>query len=96
MPVLDHEVHAAVIKTGDARYGCWNRPDKFKRSYWAVDRRFYPDGSFDLVSVRVPYTLSHECRYDGKGGLSGDDPSCEGCRHYKASDYVKHIMEQGK
>ena len=96
MPVLDHEVHPSVIKGPEHRYGCHNRPDKFARYYWAPERRFFPDGSFEIISVRVPHTLSNECRYDGKGGLSADDPGCEGCRHYKVSDYVKTISERGK
>ena len=40
--------------------------------------------------------MSTECRFDGKNGKTNDDPACEGCEHYKVSDYVKRITENGK
>lgn len=96
MPVLDHEIHPSTQHGADFRYGCWNRPDKRKASYWAPQRRSFPDGSFDVISVRIPFTMSHDCRFDGKNGHAGEDPGCEGCRHYKQSDYVKSILENGQ
>ena len=96
MPVIEHEVHASVVLSEGAKYGCWNRPDRFAKSYWAPNRRFYPDGSFEVISVRIPHNLSHDCRYDGKNGTAGEDPRCEGCRHYKASDYVRSVAERGR
>lgn len=67
----------------ESRSGCWNRPDKFKPSYWAPNRRYYPDGSFDVVSVRIPFRNSHECHFDGLEGTTGDSARCAGCRHNK-------------
>jgi len=96
MPVIEHAVHPRTQIKENHRYGCWNRPDRFKKSYWAPHRRIFPDGSFELVSVRVPFVMSHDCRYDGKNGKAGDDPYCEGCRHYKKSPYLAGVMENGK
>ena len=96
MPVIEHPVHEHGVRDAEHRYGCWNRPDRFKKSYWAPHRRTFPDGSFELVSVRVPFVMSHDCRYDGKNGKAGDDPYCEGCRHYKKSPYLAGVMENGK
>ena len=44
-----------------------------------------------MIAVRIPIPTSQECRYDGKGGQTGEDPGCEGCRHYKVSYYVKSL-----
>lgn len=96
MPVLDHAIHPSTQHGPDARYGCWGRSPAFKKSFWAPQRRYFPDGSFDLVSVRIPFRNSHDCRFDGKNGRSGEDPKCEGCHLYKQSNYVKEILENGK
>lgn len=91
MPVLDHPVHPLTKIGPDHRYACHNRPDRLKQSYIAPDRQYRADGKFDIRYVSIPFRLSHECRYDGKGGLTEEDPGCEGCRHYKGSDYVKSL-----
>lgn len=96
MPVLDHDIHPSTQVGKEHRYGCWNRADWFKPAYTAPDRRYLADGRFEVVSIYVPFSMSHDCRFDGKNGKAGDDPSCEGCRHYKQSDYVKTILEHGK
>lgn len=96
MPVLDHPIHPSTQHGADFRYGCWNRPSRFKPDYTAPQRRFYPDGSFDVISVCIPFRGSHDCHFDGKNGRVGDDPSCEGCRHYQVSSYVQDTLENGK
>lgn len=96
MPVLDHDIHPSTRIGPEHRYGCWNRPAQRAPSYTAPARRYYPDGHFDVVSVELSFTMSHDCRFDGKNGRAGDDPSCEGCGHYKQSNYVKSILENGK
>lgn len=51
MPVADYPVHPHGIRNADYRYGCWNRPDRFK----------------EVVTNGVeswPFRMSHECRYD--------------------------------
>lgn len=83
MPVEDHAIHPSTQKGEDFRYGCWNRPDEFKDSYWAAERRYFPDGSFEPVSVSVPFRMTHKCRHDGVAAMGIDDPACEGCRLYK-------------
>jgi hypothetical protein len=91
MPVLDHDVHPSVKIGEDHRYQCWNRPDRFALFYWAPQRIFHADGSFNTIPVRIPILTSHDCRYDGAGR---DDPHCAGCRHFLASEYAKKINER--
>ena len=93
MPVLEHEVHERVRQSADFRYGCHNRPLKFKKAYWAVGRRLFPDCSFEFIAVRVPHAMSHECRYD----LSLKDRNCEGCCHRGIGDsYAAGVRASGK
>lgn len=74
-------VHPLTV--GGERYGCNNdRPRQ--RGYWAVNRRHFPDGSFDLVSVRVPDNGSVLCRYDMRDG----DPKCAGCPNHSDDEYL--------
>lgn len=96
MPVIEHDVHPSTKIGPEHRYGCWNRPDRFKGHYVAPDRRYFPDGRFDTVAVGVAFQMSHDCRFDGKNGKEGDDPHCAGCRHYLASNHVRDVLENGK
>ena len=67
------EVHE---KTKDTpHYGCWNRAP-YRKSYWAPQRIYNPDGSFEVISVRIPDNMSKNCRgfY-----LWHTDPKCAGC-----------------
>lgn len=85
MPVVDHPVHPSTRKDTSVPYQCWNRADAFAPHYWAPQRRFYQDGSFDVVSVKIPFRNSHACHhYAGGPGLGQPlDVRCAGCRHYK-------------
>lgn len=79
MPVEDHAVHELVRIEQNKPYGCHNR-DGFKEAYSAPQRRAGANGyqpTFWLERVRVPYTMSRECRYD----MSINDPRCDGCKH---------------
>lgn len=68
-----------------AHYGCYNRTtNPKKRYYWATERNFFPDGSYDLVSVRVPVHTSTKCR---SFYLWGTDPRCVGCTADKDTEY---------
>jgi len=96
MPVIDHPIHPKTQIGADHRYGCWNRHDRFDKSYAVPARRYFPDGTFDMVSVKVSYRMSHDCRYDGNNGKEKDDPGCMGCRHYKKSQYLAHVAEKGR
>lgn len=77
MPVEDHPVHELTRLAPGAKWGCYNRPARFKPEYPAPNRRYCPDGTFDVVCVAVPFRMSHDCRHDG----SLEDPRCAGCRH---------------
>lgn len=77
MAVLDHPVSELVREAPDAKWGCWNRPDKFADGYYAPDRTYRPDGSFRDGHVFIRHVMSHECRNDA----SMTDRKCEGCRH---------------
>jgi len=46
-----------------------------KPHYWSPQRRYFPDGSFEMTSVRVPDPSSTDCMYD----MSETDSRCEGC-----------------
>lgn len=63
------------------KYGCWNRPDQFKPKYFAPARRYFPDGSFEMISEAVTFVNNHECHSDGTNGLGLADQGCIGCRH---------------
>lgn len=86
MPVLDHEVHPLTRQGADAKYGC-NSDRPRARSYWAPHRRVFPDGSFEVISVRVPDTMSEACRYD----LAEHDSKCNGCQREKDVDYLNRM-----
>lgn len=91
MPGLDHPVHEKVREKAGAKYGCHNRR-QFSKGYWAPQRRFYPDGSFEVVSVRIPHAMSKECRYD----KSLADSKCKDCQHAGTGEaYAKLISENG-
>ena len=59
-----------------------------KNSYWAPHRRDFPDGSFDIVSVRVPDTMSRGCR---NFFLWDTDPKCQGCEQPKDTEYAERM-----
>lgn len=83
MPVEDHAVHPSTRVGKDFRYGCWNRSDKFKEGYWAPQRRFFPDGRFEMKVTFIPFKMSHNCHHDRIDYAMGKaDTACEGCRHY--------------
>lgn len=46
-------------------YGCHNKPRDLP-GYHAPQRRFYPDGSFDMTTKFIPMVMSRDCRYDKK------------------------------
>jgi hypothetical protein len=71
MPVADHEIHPRTRHGADFRYGCFNRPDKFK---------MIVRGAECYGGQEWPFVNTHECRFD----LSANDAGCGGCRHAKA------------
>lgn len=76
------------------RHGCYNRKtDMRKRFYWATNRNYFPDGSFDLVSVRIPVNTSYKCRsfYSWEA-----DPLCAGCTALKDLEYQQRMMSEPK
>ena len=63
-----------------------------KPSYWAPSRRYYPDGSFEAISVRIPDKSSTECRYD----MSQTDSRCKGCHQVGVGNaYNEDIRKRG-
>lgn len=90
MAVLETSVHSLTI--GKPTYTtCQTK--KRKPSYWATDRRYYPDGSYEFVSVRVPDNSSKLCRYD----MSDIDSRCEGCPQVGlGKQYDQDIRSRGK
>lgn len=96
MPVIEHDVHPSTRVGPDYRHGCWNRPrPKVGKGggYYAPVRRYFPDGSFEIVSAFVSYRMSVECRYD----VSLRDAWCEGCDHAGSGEaYANEIRRAGK
>lgn len=83
----DHAYDAVhELTVGGEKYGCNNDKPRL-RGYWAVGRRYFPDGSFELVSVRVPDHMSKGCRYD----LADTDPKCAGCPREKDTAYLERM-----
>lgn len=76
-----------------ATYGCHNRKiATIRRFYWATNRNYFSDGSYDLVSVRVPVTSSTKCR---NFYMWDTDPMCAGCTTPKDTTF-KRRMEDHK
>jgi len=78
MPVDDKPVQERN-KQSPTYEACQNKVRK--KSYWAMNRRYYPDGSFDVVSVRIPDVTSTDCKYD----FWRTDPQCNGCQQKRAA-----------
>lgn len=99
-PVEDHPVHHSTKVGSGFRYGCHGKPRQ--RKTYQVKNGFVliHVGGGRYESVQMWKTIddfgSIECRYDGGHYAKQDDPACEGCQHYKTSEYVKRIMENGK
>ncbi len=92
MAVLEHAVHEKTREAAGAVWGCHNRPD-FKPGYWAPDRRYLPDGTFEVILVWVPHFGARECRND----ISLSDSKCDGCTYRGTGEaYSKMVRERGK
>ena len=79
MPVEDHDVHSKVKEKAGTKYGCFNRK-LYMEAYYAPNRKMGSSGYepiFFFERIRVPHTMSRECRYD----MSLKDVKCEGCEH---------------
>jgi ribosomal protein S27E len=89
MAGLDHPVSPLTVAK-PAYEACQNK--QRKPSYWATDRRYFPDGSYEFVSVRIPDNSSKTCRYD----MSQIDSRCEGCPQVGVGNaYNEHIRKIG-
>ena len=89
MPGEDHDTHELTV--AKSTYTTCQTKQR-KPSYWATDRRYFPDGSYEFVSVRVPDTSSTTCRYD----MSQNDSRCDGCPQVGVGNaYNEHIRKIG-
>jgi hypothetical protein len=95
MPVEDHAVHHKVIEKAGTKYGCHNRQG-FNEAYYAPNRFAGTTGHqpiWWLERVRIPFTMSRECRYD----MSLRDVKCEECKHRGSGEaYAAKVRENGK
>ena len=93
MPVIEHAVHDKVRIDANTPYGCHDR--EFSEAYSAPNRRAGTNGyqpTFWLERVRIPHTMSRECRYD----MSLQDARCGGCKHRgKGEKYAASIRAAG-
>ena len=78
------KVHPLTI--GGDKYGCHSRKP-FARHYWAPQRVFNPDGSFEIISVRVPFVMSRDCR----SFYLWDTAKCAGCNVPKDEAYAERM-----
>lgn len=91
MAVLDHAVHDKTREASGAVWGCHSRPD-FKTGYWAPDRRYREDGTFEVIQTWVPHFGALECRND----FSLSNSKCDGCpRRGTGEAYVADIRARG-
>ena len=89
MAGLDFEVHALTI--GKPTYTTCQIKQR-KPFYWATERRYFPDGSYEFISVRIPDHSSKQCRYD----MSETDSRCAGCKQVGVGNaYNEHIRKVG-
>lgn len=79
-------VHHLTI--GGDKYGCHSRKP-YAKHYWAPQRIFHSDGSFEVISVRVPHTNSRDCR---SFALWDVDPMCIGCTTTRDTDYRDRML----
>ena len=94
MPVEDHAVHSKVKEKAGTKYGCFNRKP-YMEAYYAPNRKMGSSGYepiFFFERIRVPHTMSRECRYD----MSLKDVKCEGCKHIGTGEaYAEKIRAKG-
>lgn len=89
MPV-DHAYDVALVANtinDESRYGCHNRKP-YAKHYWAPQRIFHSDGSFDVISVRVPSVMSRDCR---SFYLWDTDTMCAGCTVKRDVEYAERM-----
>ena len=90
MAVLETNPHALTVRTGTEPWGCSNRV--FAEGYWAPQRRYLPDGSFDMISKFIPHTMSTRCRQEN----TLTDIRCNQCRERGLGDaYVAMVKSNG-
>ena len=94
MPVEDHAVHSKVKEKAGTKYGCFNRKP-YMEAYYAPNRKMGSSGYepiFFFERVRVPHTMSRECRYD----MSLKDVKCDGCKHIGSGErYAEKVQANG-
>jgi len=76
MPVEDKPVLKQNIQP--THYGCHNRPE-FSSGYWAPDRIYRADGTFESTLVWIEHALTTEC----VTGRIDNQPLCSGCLRKK-------------
>lgn len=86
-PVLDHEVHASVIKIGNEPYGCANAVQK--DGYWVQEREYRRDGTYVMRDHFIPHRMSTGCR---NFYLWYKDPRCVTCKRPKDREYAQTMM----
>ena len=74
MPVTDHPVHEKTKRALDAKYGCYDRKP-YEEGYYAPDRIYKEDKTFEIVQTYIPHNLSRSCNFD----MSHTDLGCKDC-----------------
>lgn len=76
------------LTKGTEKYGCDNR-QPFSHGYYAQDRQYNDDGTYQVVQTFIPHKMSTECH---NFYLWNTDPKCAGCRAPKSYQYAKRMQ----
>ena len=87
MPVDSQYGEVHPLTAGGSLYGCHSKPRTAKH-YWAPQRIVCCDGSFDVISGRVPVATSKACR---SFYLWDTDAMCAGCTTEKDIEYAERM-----
>ena len=77
-------VHEKTV--GKSTYEACQKKER-KPNYWATHRRYFPDGSYEFVSVRVPDVMSKKCR----NFYLWESKECSGCEYPKDKEYEQRM-----
>lgn len=84
------KAHEKNKRDSGFRYGCHSCKTSALRpnGYWAPQRRFYPDGRFEIVPEFVEHRMTTSCR---NFYLWGKDDGCTDCTQPRDIEYAERM-----